>query len=120
MTIATADIEPGDLLLFHGDSFVSWAIRKIDGSEVNHVAIALPDGQVAEAGGLGLQTRPLPTAFSDREYMLVRSHLAADPRDPVGRPRRHPPNPGTGARTADAAIDARPCRSCADGPVAGR
>jgi hypothetical protein len=83
MTIVTADVNPGDLLLFHGKSFISWAIRKIDGSEVNHVAIALGDGQLAEAGGAGLQTRAIPTSFTDDEYLLVRSHLAPDARDPV-------------------------------------
>jgi hypothetical protein len=62
MTLATANIKPGDLLLFHGKGFVSWAIRKIDGSEVNHVAIAFGDG-LAEAGG-ALQTRPIPTSFT--------------------------------------------------------
>lgn len=83
MTISTADIQPGDLLLFHGKGFVSWAIRKIDGSEVNHTAIAIPDGKLAEAGGFGLTTRDIPTAFSDSNYMLVRKHMATDARDPV-------------------------------------
>ena len=83
MTIPTADIQPGDVLLFHGKGFVSWAIRKIDGSEVNHAAIALADGQLAEAGGTGLASRAIPTAFSDDNYMLVRHHNATDGRDPV-------------------------------------
>lgn len=83
MTIPTSDIQPGDVLLFHGKSFVSWAIRKIDGSEVNHAAIALANGQLAEAGGTGLTTRAIPTTFSDDNYMLVRHHSTTDVRDPV-------------------------------------
>lgn len=83
MNITAADIEPGDLLLFHGDGFVSWAIRKIDGSEVNHAAVALGGGMLAEAEGGGLRTRPIPAASDGREYILVRRHLAPDPRDPV-------------------------------------
>jgi hypothetical protein len=77
-TISTADVRAGDVLLFHGDSFVSWAIRKIDGSEVNHVAIALGDGRLAEAGGHGLQQRAIPAAFNDTNYMLVRRYPSAD------------------------------------------
>lgn len=83
MPISTADIRPGDLLLFRGSGFLSWAIRKIDGSEVNHAAIALAGGQLAEAAGQGLRSRPIPTTFSEDEYMLVRRHLATDPYDPV-------------------------------------
>lgn len=83
MGLSTADIRPGDVLLFHGKGFVSWAIRKIDGSEVNHAAIVLPDGQLAEAGGTGLRSRALPTSFTEDDYMLVRRHLTTDPAGPV-------------------------------------
>lgn len=85
MSIGVSEVKAGDLLLFHGDSFVSWAIRRIDGSEVNHVAIALGDGRMAEAGGGGLVDSPVPTAFNDDNYAFVRSHLAPDPRDAVLR-----------------------------------
>lgn len=83
MTVSPAGVLPGDVLLFHGDSFVSWAIRKIDGSKVNHAAVALPGGQLAEAGGSGLETRAIPSSTSDRDYLLVRRHLTTAPLGPV-------------------------------------
>ena len=38
---APLEIEPGDVLLFHGLSFIPWSIRWFDGTDVNHAAIAL-------------------------------------------------------------------------------
>jgi hypothetical protein len=64
------DVIPGDVLLFHGNSWVSWAIRIIDGTDVNHAAVALPGGMLGEAGGKGLQARPIPRPGSG-EYMYV-------------------------------------------------
>ena len=65
MTFAANDVLPGDILLFRGKGFVSWAIRLFDGTEVNHAAIALDGGKLAEAGGHGLQQRDIPTAMGD-------------------------------------------------------
>ncbi len=82
-TIPVAEIKPGDVLLFHGDSFVSWAIRRIDGSEVNHAAVALGNGVLAEAGGGGLTSREIGSEFSDKNYMLVRRLANGAPSQPV-------------------------------------
>ena len=60
MGLKPADVSPGDVLLFHGQGFVSWAIRAVDGTEVNHAAVALPGGMLGEAGGKGLQKRAIP------------------------------------------------------------
>ncbi len=83
MGISIKELMPGDVLLFHGKGFVSWAIRKIDGSEANHAALVLPGGLLAEASGLGLRTRPIPTLFDHDDYMLVRRHLVNEPLEPV-------------------------------------
>lgn len=66
------EIAPGDVLLFHGRGFVSWAIRKFDGTEVNHAAIALGDGKLAEAAGHGLQRASLDDALQNNDFTIVR------------------------------------------------
>lgn len=83
MAFSAAEISPGDVLLFHGQGFVSWAIRKIDGSDVNHAAIVLPGGVLAEAGGFGLQQRPVPQTMGHGESMRVFRLEASDDLAPV-------------------------------------
>jgi len=68
------DIKAGDVLLFHGNGFVSWGIRKFDGTDVNHAAIALDPGMLGEAGGRGLQRTPIDKALASNRYMRVRRH----------------------------------------------
>lgn len=43
--IAAGELLPGDVLLYHGPSWVSEAIRFFDGTNVNHSAIYLGDGR---------------------------------------------------------------------------
>ena len=71
MTFSAADVKPGDILLFHGKGFVSWAIRLFDGTNVNHAAIALGGDQLGEAGGFGLQRRTIPAAPGNGEFIVV-------------------------------------------------
>jgi hypothetical protein len=70
MTFSVAEVRAGDVLLFHGKGFVSWAIRLGDGTDVNHAAVALGDGKLAEAGGFGLQSRAVPVP-GEGEYFRV-------------------------------------------------
>jgi hypothetical protein len=72
MAVTEPEVRAGDVLLFHGRGFVSWAIRKFDGTEVNHAAIALGPDEVGEAGGRGLQTTPLKDAVSGNDFAIVR------------------------------------------------
>lgn len=66
-----SEIRPGDVLLFHGHSFVSWAIRFFDGTDVNHVAIALTTDEMGEATGSGLEANSIGPAIrgNDRTYI---------------------------------------------------
>ncbi len=82
MGFEPADVSPGDVLLFHGNGFVSWAIRAVDGTEVNHAAVALPGGMLAEAGGKGLQKRAIPRPGGG-EYIHVHRLKASTELDPV-------------------------------------
>ena len=65
-------IRPGDVLLFHGRGFVSWAIRAFDGTEVNHAAIAIDEDRLAEAVASGLESRPIVDALGSNDFMIVR------------------------------------------------
>jgi hypothetical protein len=80
--ITLDDVKPGDVLLFHGRGLIPWAIRLFDGSEVNHAAIAMPNGTLYEAGGSGLRSSNLAEACSSAKYTLVR-RLDGQPLDPV-------------------------------------
>lgn len=77
------EIRSGDVLLYHGRGFVSWAIRKFDGTDVNHAAIALDGERLGEAAGSGLQIAPIPASVSSNDFVVVRRFGAADPIDPV-------------------------------------
>lgn len=70
MSFTVSDVRPADVLLFRGNSWLSWAIRTFDGSDVSHAAIALGDGMLAEAAGDGLRTRDIPVPERG-EYILV-------------------------------------------------
>jgi hypothetical protein len=80
--VQPSDVKPGDVLLFHGKSFVGWAIRAVDGTTVNHAAVALPGGMLAEAGGRGLQKRAIPLPGGG-EFILVRRLDGSAALDPV-------------------------------------
>jgi hypothetical protein len=70
--MTNVDVAPGDVLLFHGKGFVSWAIRKFDGTEVNHAAIALGDGKFGEAAGMGLRVSNLDEAFRSNDFTIIK------------------------------------------------
>lgn len=72
------EIKPGDVLLFHGNGFVSWGIRKFDGTDVNHAAVALDATTLGEAGGRGLQRTAIEKAVKSNKYMKVRRHGDAE------------------------------------------
>jgi hypothetical protein len=72
MSLSVNDIEPGDVLLFHGHGFTSWAIRKLDGTRVNHAAIALAGGMLGEAAGSGLRQFDIARAVAGSDFTVVR------------------------------------------------
>jgi hypothetical protein len=72
MTVPTSAIDPGDVLLFHGHGFLSWAIRKFDGTKVNHAAIALDGAMLGEAAGSGLRRFSIPDAIAGNDFTVVR------------------------------------------------
>jgi len=77
-----ADIEAGDVLLYHGRGFVSWAIRKFDGTRVNHAAIAVDGEHIGEAAGSGLRITPIEHSIESNDFVVVR-RFAGQPLQPV-------------------------------------
>ncbi len=70
-TVKIDDLKPGDILLYHSDSFFSKMIRLFDGSKYNHAAIW--DGRfVLEALGKGIGYNTLSDSVKeDEEYVDV-------------------------------------------------
>ncbi len=68
----------GDVLLYSGKSWISRAIRFMDGTEVNHAAICLGRGKIGEALETGLTERTFRASAEDDQYVIV-SRLSARP-----------------------------------------
>ncbi len=47
----TSNLKGSDICLYHGEGWISKAIRYVDGTEVNHVSILVGDNRVIEAEG---------------------------------------------------------------------
>ena len=80
---AESDIRPGDILLFHGHSFVSWAIRLFDGTDVNHAAIALTADEMGEATGSGLEANSIGPAIKSNDRTYIRRLRGSPEATPV-------------------------------------
>lgn len=72
-------VATGDVLLFRGRGFVSRGIRFLDGSEVNHAAIAVDGARLSEATGRGLEISPIAVAVERNERTLVLRATGGDP-----------------------------------------
>lgn len=77
------EIHSGDVLLYHGRGFISWGIRKFDGTEVNHAGIALDGDRLGEAAGSGLRIASIPDSVSSNDFVVVRRFGGTDPLQPV-------------------------------------
>jgi hypothetical protein len=65
-------LRPGDILLFHGHGFVSWAIRRFDESDVDRAAIVLRPETMAEATASGLRHVAIGSAVDGNAFAYVR------------------------------------------------
>ena len=82
-TITPAKLREADVLLYHGTSWVSKAIRLFDGTDVSHAALCLGKDGVAEAIGEGLVRRGLQESIQDATYLWVRRLKSSDEMAPV-------------------------------------
>jgi hypothetical protein len=65
-------LRPGDILLFHGHGFMSWAIRRFDESDVDRAAIVLRPETMAEATASGLRHVAIEPAVDANAFAYVR------------------------------------------------
>jgi hypothetical protein len=65
-------LRQGDVLLFHGHGFVSWAIRRFDESDVDRAAIVLRPETMAEATASGLRHVAIQPAVDSSAFTYVR------------------------------------------------
>lgn len=65
-------LRPGDILLFHGHGFMSWAIRRFDESDVDRAAIVLRPETMAEATASGLRHVAIEPAVDGNAFTYVR------------------------------------------------
>jgi hypothetical protein len=70
-------LTPGDVLLFHGHGFVSWAIRRFDESDVDRAAIVLRPETMAEATASGLRHIAIEPAVQSSAFTYVRRLVGA-------------------------------------------
>jgi hypothetical protein len=75
---------PGDVLLYRGNGWTSWAIRAFDGTEVSHAGLCV-NGEIAEAQiKAGLIKRPIATSIAGCDWVEVRRlKTAVDTMSPV-------------------------------------
>ena len=71
-------LRPGDILLFHGHGFVSWAIRRFDESDVDRAAIVLRPETMAEATASGLRHVAIEPAVDGNAFTYVRRLTSGD------------------------------------------
>ena len=75
--IPPGQLQPGDVLLYHGRGFISDMIRLFDGSEYSHAAFF--NGQkVVEAIGSGIAARELAQSVGEAKYVDVYRFVSSD------------------------------------------
>ncbi len=75
--IQPSEVLPGFVLLYRSSTWVSWAIRTLDGTEVSHAGLCL-NGEIAEAlikGGL--TKRPIGNSIAGCDWVEARRLRAA-------------------------------------------
>jgi hypothetical protein len=70
--IPIGSLQDGDVILYHGKTWLAKAIRFVDGTEVNHAAVCLGNGRVGEALGKGLTNNSISDSINDNDYVVVR------------------------------------------------
>ena len=102
-------LRQGDVLLFHGHGFVSWAIRRFDESDVDRAAIVLRPETMAEATASGLRHVAIQPAVDSSAFTYVRrlteevipSSVAAAGDGVHDRPSPHERSDGAARRSRD-------------------
>ena len=76
-------LQPGDVLLYHGTGFISDMIRLFDGSDYSHAALF--NGQnVVEAIASGITARSLTESVAEAKYVDVYRFISGDGQHKLG------------------------------------
>jgi len=82
--VPISELRGADVLLYHGNAWISKAIRFFDGSEYSHAALYLGSGSVGEAVSAGVVKRDLQTSRGDSKFVDARRLKArVETMDPV-------------------------------------
>lgn len=81
MTINEKILKPGDILLYNGKSWISWAIKSFDSSPVSHAGIYLGNGRVGEALAQGVIRQPLSDSIKGANWVKVYRHAVSEDGD---------------------------------------
>lgn len=63
---------PGDIFLYRSNTWISWAIRKLDGTEVSHAGLFMGEDVAEALIASGLTRRPVKESIKDCEWVQVR------------------------------------------------
>ncbi|GHT28122.1 hypothetical protein FACS18942_08250 [Planctomycetales bacterium] len=72
--LQSADLQAGDVLLYNSDTRVAWAIRTLDGTDVNHAGLYLGKEIVGEALCRGIIQQPLQQSIDGCNWIAVRRY----------------------------------------------
>ncbi len=76
-------LSPGDVFLYHGDSFISKLIRLFDGTEYSHASIWQGD-HVVEALGNGITKNTLAASVSGAKFVDVYRFISSEGQNKLG------------------------------------
>ena len=83
MAVRPDDLRAGDVLLLRSAGRTAWAVRCFDGAEVDHAALVLGDGRVAEVIDGAPAQRTIEECLASAEHVLARRLKEAAPMEPV-------------------------------------
>jgi hypothetical protein len=80
-TIRVQDLQPGDVLLYHGTGFISQAIQFFDGTEMCHAALYMGKHEVGEAVAQGLVREDISLGMQGEGTWVLANRLKEVPVD---------------------------------------
>ncbi|KIM05913.1 MAG: hypothetical protein KN64_01335 [Sulfurovum sp. AS07-7] len=68
---AISSLKDGDIFLYHGNKWISKAIRYVDGTEVNHASIFVGDNHVIEATSGGVKKNTIEHSKENSSWIKI-------------------------------------------------
>src|SRR2546428_5823951 len=83
MQIRPGELRAGDILLLRSPGLLAWAIRFLDGAEVDRAALYLGEGRALECVDGAPVSRPLEESMAGSELSVARRLKEVAPLEPV-------------------------------------